>query len=134
MSDAASARDMRIILDMPEGVYYARTNADRIEQVLISLTDNAVKHGRQGGEVRIGITEAGDKWQVYVENPAEVDEKDLDHLFERFYKADIAHTGEGTGLGLAITEEVLRVMGERIWTDYDGENIRFTFTAEREKE
>mgnify|MGYP002624053649 CR=1 FL=1 len=132
MIEPAAENGMTVELAMPEGKYYANTNADRIEQVMISLVDNAVKHGLHGGAVRIGIEPVDSKWNIFVENPANVDPQDIEHLFERFYKADTAHTGEGTGLGLAITEEVLRLMGERIWIDYDGSMIRFTFTAERE--
>jgi|GEM_PF-121724 len=130
MTEPAAANDMTIKLDVKEGVYYAKSNADRLEQVMISLVDNAVKHGTHGGRIAIGLNRSGDKWNIYVENPAEVERNEIEHLFERFYKADTAHTGEGTGLGLAITEEVLHLMGERIWIDYEGGVIRFTFTVQ----
>ncbi len=127
--DHAVKRGMHVELTVPEGKYYAVSNNDRIEQVLITLMDNAIKHGEEGTAIRIGLDEKDEKWQIWVENPAEISEKDLDHIFERFYKADIAHTGEGTGLGLAIAEEVLRLMGETIGVKYENGSIRFTFTA-----
>ncbi|MBO4563437.1 MAG: HAMP domain-containing protein [Clostridia bacterium] len=128
---AASAAEhgMMIDLTVPEGHYYANSNPDRLEQVLVSLMDNAVKHGTEGGLVTVGMNDGGEKWEIFVENPAEIEKKDLAHIFERFYKADIAHTGEGTGLGLAIAEEVLRLMGETISVSYENGLIRFTFTA-----
>lgn len=132
MADSASAQGMSIDLRIPEGRYYAHSNPDRVEQVLISLTDNAVKHG-EPGTVSISMEEEGGKYRIGVSNPAQIDEKDLDHIFERFYKADIAHTGEGTGLGLAITEEVLRLMGESITVGYRDGVITFTFTVTKEK-
>ena len=132
MSSPAAERGMTIKVSAEEGEYYAHSNADRLEQVLISLTDNAVKHGASGGTITIGLEAHGDKWHIFVENPAEVDPDDIEHLFERFYKADTAHTGEGTGLGLAITREVLTLMGEEITIDYNDGVIRFTFTATRE--
>lgn len=128
-SEHAAAHGMSVKLLVPEGRYYARSNPDRMEQVLVSLLDNAVKHGTEGGEITVGMEESGDKWLIFVENPAEIDGRELAHVFERFYKADTAHTGEGTGLGLAITEEVLRLMGESIRVRYDGGLIRFTFSA-----
>ena len=124
---------MTVRIDVPEGNYLANSNPDRVEQVLVSLMDNAVKHGKEGGEIVVGIGETGDKWKISVENPADIERKDLEHLFERFYKADIAHTGEGTGLGLAITEEVLRLMGETIRADYEDGVIKFTFTVAKYK-
>ena len=60
-------------------------------------------------------------------------EKDIPHLFDRFFKADEAHTGDGTGLGLAITEEVLRLMGESITVKYEKALIRFTFTVSKKE-
>lgn len=132
-SDAAKEHGMTVRLDVEEGKYLANSNPDRVEQVLVSLMDNAVKHGKEGGEIVIGLDESEDKWKLYVENPADIERKDLEHIFERFYKADIAHTGEGTGLGLAITEEVLHLMGETIRADYENGIIRFTFTVAKFK-
>lgn len=132
-SEAAKEREMTVRIDVPEGNYLANSNPDRVEQVLVSLMDNAVKHGKEGGEIVVGICETGDKWKISVENPADIERKDLEHLFERFYKADIARTGEGTGLGLAITEEVLRLMGETIRADYEDGVIKFTFTVAKYK-
>lgn len=127
--EPAAERGMEVVTRLPEGRVFANSNPDRMEQVLISLIDNAVKHGSEGGTIAVIVNDVGEKWEISVENPADVEEKDLGHLFERFYKADIAHTGEGTGLGLAITEEVLRLMGETIRLSYENGIIRFTFTA-----
>ena len=60
-----------------------------------------------------------------------IDEKDLPHLFERFYKADASHHGGGTGLGLAIVREVLVQLGEKIWAENDGNETVFRFTLDR---
>ncbi|MCR5808580.1 MAG: cell wall metabolism sensor histidine kinase WalK [Clostridiales bacterium] len=127
--EPAAERGMSVVSLVPEGKFYANSNPDRMEQVLISLFDNAVKHGSEGGSIEVGIADCGDRWEISVRNPAEIEKKDLEHIFERFYKADIAHTGEGTGLGLAITEEVLRLMGETIRVKYENGVICFTFTA-----
>ena len=129
MSAPAAERGMRVDLTLPEGQYYANSNPDRVEQVLLSLMDNAVKHGTEGGTITVGMRDGGEKWEVFVENPAEIGKKDLGHIFERFYKADLAHTGEGTGLGLAIVEEVLRLMGETVSVVSENGSVRFTFTV-----
>ncbi len=133
MSDCAEERGFRIRILPPEGMYRAVSNPDRIDEVLVLLVDNAIKHGDNGTDIDIGIEPRGTKWNVYVENSAHVDEAVLGHLFERFYKADTAHTGEGTGLGLAIAEEVLHLLDESIWVECNDGRIRFTFTVEREK-
>ena len=55
-------------------------------------------------------------------------------LFERFYKADRAHSGEGTGLGLSIVWEVLSLLRERIWVKSRDGKVTFTFTLPLQKE
>ena len=131
MTDPAKEREMRIDLTIPEGRYLALSNPDRVEQVLITLVDNAVKHGDEGGLITVGMDSCENKWRIFVENPAEVGTIDLDRLFERFYKADESHSSEGTGLGLAIAEEVLELLGESIRADQNDGRIRFTFTVEK---
>ena len=61
-------------------------------------------------------------------NPGSIADEDIDHVFERFYKADKAHAGQGTGLGLSIVNEVLELLGERIWVKSENETVTFTFT------
>ena len=133
LNESATANGNKIVVDLPEDKYYAYSNPDRVEQVLVTLMDNAVKHGDENGIIRLGMDDGGDKWQIYVENPAEVQREDIEHLFERFYKADTAHTGEGTGLGLAIAQEVLHLMNEDIRVDYNDGMIRFTFTVAKKR-
>lgn len=115
-------------VSMAEGEHEAYSNPDRCEQVLIALLDNAIKHSASG-EVDLSVNEDDDKYTISVSNPGEIAEADIDHLFERFYKADRAHTGEGTGLGLAIAKEIMELMGERIWAESKGGRVVFSFTV-----
>ena len=115
-------------VSMPEGEHDAYSNPDRCEQVLIALLDNAIKHSASG-EVDLSVGEDDDKYTISVSNPGEIAEADIDHLFERFYKADRAHTGEGTGLGLAIAKEIMELMGERIWAESKDGRVVFSFTV-----
>ena len=61
--------------------------------------------------------------------------ENLEHVFDRFYKVDRAHSGLGSGLGLSIAKELLEFMGERIWvTSEPGKGSEFSFSvARREK-
>ncbi len=106
------------------------SNRDRIEQVLIALVDNAIKFASDEGTITLDVSLSGDEKRaiVAIMNTGHIDEKHLPHLFERFYKADAAHSDGGTGLGLAIVQEVLMHLGESIEARNEGENAVFRFT------
>ena len=106
------------------------SNRDRIEQVMIALVDNAIKFASDDGTIIQDVSLSGDGRQavIAVKNTGHIDEKHLPHLFERFYKADAAHSDGGTGLGLAIVQEVLAHLGESIEAVNEGDNAVFRFT------
>jgi len=105
------------------------SNPDRIEQILIALIDNAIKYTVDDGRIRLTAYETSDHVTVEIFNTGHIAEEDLPHLFDRFYKADKAHSGQGTGLGLAITKELLQLLGESIEVRNDGEDVVFSFTV-----
>lgn len=130
---AADDKGLTLNVRVPEACPRADTNPDRTEQVLVALLDNAIKHTEGTGEVILAIEDMGDKLHVNVSNPGEINEKDLSHLFERFYKVDESHSGEGTGLGLSIANEILNLLGENIWAESEAGRVTFTFTLEKAK-
>ncbi|NLI53058.1 MAG: cell wall metabolism sensor histidine kinase WalK [Clostridiales bacterium] len=108
-----------------------RSNSDRIEQVLVALIDNAIKFASDDGTVVLDVRkdENASCAVVSVMNTGHIPEQHLPHLFERFYKADMAHTDGGTGLGLAIVHEILTHLGESIEAENEGEYAVFRFTV-----
>ena len=96
---------------------FALGDVRRINQVVSNLIDNAVKFmNDEGGilTVRTQRTDRGVRFSVQ-DNGSGVAEADLPHLFDRFYKADKAHTsGMGTGLGLSICRSIIQQHGSRI--------------------
>ena len=123
---AAREKGLNVEIDIGEP-YKAYTNPDRAEQVLVALTDNAIKYGGSG-TLRFSTEKKGDSLYITVSNPGSIADEDIDHVFERFYKADKAHAGQGTGLGLSIVNEVLGLLGERIWAKSENGTVTFTFT------
>ena len=125
---ASAAREKGLSIEIDTGEpCKAYTNPDRAEQVLVALTDNAIKYG-DSGALRFSAEKKGDSLYISVSNPGSIAEGDIDHVFERFYKADKAHAGQGTGLGLSIVSEVLALLGERIWVKSENGRVTFTFT------
>ena len=123
---AARGKGLNVEIDIGEP-YKVYTNPDRAEQVLVALTDNAIKYG-YSGTLRFSAEKKGDSLYISVSNPGSIADEDIDHVFERFYKADKSHAGQGTGLGLSIVNEVLELLGERIWVKSENGTVTFTFT------
>jgi signal transduction histidine kinase len=106
------------------------SNADRLEQVLVILMDNAIKHTPENGAILLAVEESQGKLELWVSNtgvgiPAE----DLPYIFERFYKVDKSHSGYGTGLGLSIAKEIVKGLGGQIFVESEAGNTKFTFTV-----
>jgi len=133
----ARAREKKIHIEnrLPTGLT-ARADADRLQQVLFNLVENAIKYGRNDGQVCIGGKAASEgKVEVWVQDdgpgiPPEAKER----VFERFYRVDRARAREtgGTGLGLAIVKHIVQGHGGEVWVKSEldtGTTFFFTLTA-----
>ena len=70
------------------------------------LVDNVIKYEPQGGEVRVNLAKNGVKAVFTVNNHGSViADKDLPHIFDRFYRSEKSRTSGGVGLGLAIAKK-----------------------------
>lgn len=121
--------------DRPESLPLALTSADRVQQVLIILIDNAIKHTPDDGTVTLRTAVKNDLIEISVIDTGEgISQEDLPYVFDRFYKSDKSHSGGGTGLGLSIAREVLDAMGESISVESQlGKGSVFTFTVHTAK-
>ena len=110
-------------------------NADRVEQLLVILLDNAIKY-TETGSVTVSATWDDERVVLHVADTGiGIEENDLPYVFDRFYKVDKAHSGKGSGLGLSIAKELLKQMGEEIWvTSEKGKGTEFSFTVHRPTE
>ena len=108
------------------------TNADRVEQMLIILVDNAIKY-TEAGSVTVSADWDDERVVMHVKDTGiGIEESDLPYVFDRFYKVDKAHSGKGSGLGLSIARELLKRMDEEIWvTSEKGVGTEFSFTIHR---
>jgi two-component system OmpR family sensor kinase len=95
-------------------------DADYLKELLLVLVDNAIQYTPDGGEICLSLEHQGNEAVVSVsDNGVGIDQDDLPHLFERFYRADHARhrvTGaaRGTGLGLSIAKWIAEEHGGRI--------------------
>ncbi len=88
----------------------ARTDANRLEQILLNLLANAIRHTPDGSTVRIVVTlDAGTvAFEVIDEGPG-VPEADLDRIFDIYLTT--AEDGRGLGLGLPLSRRLARLLG-----------------------
>jgi len=116
---------------------FVRADSDRIEQVLSNLIDNAIKFLPEYGRLSFYMTQGTDLAYITVQdNGIGISAEDLPYIFDRFYKADKAHTsGGGTGLGLAIASKIVECHGQRLTCESKlGEGTVFRFSLELYRE
>lgn len=92
-------------------------DADRLQQVVLNLVDNASRIVGKNGHVVVELAAEGDRAVLSViDDGPGIPEADLPRLFDRFYRADSSRTraSGGTGLGLAIVRAIVRAHGGRI--------------------
>ena len=103
----------------------------RFRSVVTNLLSNAFRHG--GGVVEVAIRPDADSMAIDVlDRGPGLSSRDLDSVFDRFYKGDPARTGTGSGLGLAIAWENARLQGGILEAaNREGGGARFTFRLAR---
>lgn len=104
---------------LPSEPLVAPVEPGRIRQLLLNLITNAVKYTPRGGTVSIRLVRRGKQAEVTVQDSGiGIAPGDLPHVFERFWRADLARsrTGDrpGAGLGLAIAQWIVEAHGGSI--------------------
>jgi len=81
----------------------------RLKQVVDHLISNAVKYAPEGGRVSVELNLSDDKYELNVEDEGiGMDEGQLVHVFDRFYRADSSDTAvQGVGLGMSIVRNIV---------------------------
>ena len=122
-------KHIQIQLDLLPDPCFVRGDANRISQVVTNLVDNALKFLPEGGTLSLQTERIGRDIRLSVKNNGPmIAPEDLPHLFERFYKADKAHTsGGGTGLGLSICQLIMREHHSDITVTSTAEETCFAF-------
>ncbi len=108
-------------------------DADRLQQVLFNLADNAIKYGKAEGHVTVAARAVGnEKLEIVVADDGPGIPPDaIGRVFERFYRVDRARSREsgGTGLGLAIVKHIVQAHGGEAWAESElQEGAEFHFT------
>jgi two-component system phosphate regulon sensor histidine kinase PhoR len=127
MSLQVERAGLELIVDNPVDLPAVFADPGRITQVLINLIHNAVKFTPPGGKITVSSYQDGDHIVFFVRDTGVgIAAKDLNRIFERFYKADRARAGGGTGLGLSIARHMIESHGGYIWAESE-EQVGSTF-------
>lgn len=99
------------VADVPLAIW---GDAQRLEQVLGNLITNALQHTPSGGGIRLAIRSDQDSVIIdVIDTGSGIASDDLDHVFDRFFRADEARSRRdgGSGLGLAIVKQLVEAHG-----------------------
>lgn len=119
---------------MPQSPIMVNADADRLKQVFLNLSNNAIKATQAGGKVTVTVRSSGDQAIVRViDTGIGIAPADQQRIFDRFYRVERSRTrsrlyGGGSGLGLAIALTIIKAHGGSI--DLESElNKGSTFTV-----
>jgi signal transduction histidine kinase len=133
VSSLARAKSLKYQCDYPRGNVYARTDPDKLRQIMINLLSNAVKFTPQGGRVRVSCGVKGKLVSIRVQdNGPGIPPDKHEAVFEPFVQLGrgLTRTTDGTGLGLAISRGLARGMGGDILLKSEvGRGSVFTVTV-----
>lgn len=128
---AAESREVTLGSQVADNLPTIQADPDRLAQILNNLLTNALRHSLTGGQVTILAEAKPDHLEIAVQDTGEgITPEDLEHVFDRFWRADRSRSRDsgGSGLGLAITRGLVEAHGGRIWAESAvGEGARFTF-------
>ena len=110
----ALSRKLKFSADIPEGVTM-KGSPDSIRRLVSVLLDNAVKYSDPEGSVDISMSEQKRTITITVHNTTDkpVEEKELSHVFDRFYRSDLSRNSAtgGHGIGLSMAKAIVNAHG-----------------------
>ena len=106
----AAGKGIELQKELPSSPVHISADAGAIERLLLIVLENAVKYTPSGGKVELSLSNGSGNARIEVRDSGiGISEKDLPHIFERFYRADHSRSREtgGSGLGLAIAKWIV---------------------------
>lgn len=100
-------------INIEEGLSSVLGDKQALNRIFTNLIENIIKHGE--GEVKISLKKKNKYIVMEFSNKAEeLESKDVNRIFEKFFTKDRMRTGQNTGLGLAIVKLLVEKQGQKI--------------------
>jgi len=111
ITPAAEGRGVSLHLDVPAGLPPSATDAARVEQILINLLTNAVRHAPENGNVTVRARAGESRLTIEViDDGPGIPPGELDRVFD-VYVTKAGEESRGTGLGLPLSRRLARLLG-----------------------
>jgi signal transduction histidine kinase len=132
---ARRERQIEIVAALPDELPLVCADRARLEQVLLNLVQNALRHTPPGGIVAIeGVNDGSTVTLAVADTGVGIEPDELPLVFERFYRSDGSRAREtgGAGLGLALVQELVAAMGGSVTAESQpGRGSRFSVSLRR---
>lgn len=119
-SDKMHKKKYTIKREFPHQALWVEIDTDKMMQVIDNIMNNAIKYSPDGGVITVRLLQAQKHVILSISDQGlGIPRKDLNKIFDRFYRVDKARSRKqgGTGLGLAISKEIVEAHHGRIWAD-----------------
>lgn len=123
-------KKVELILEPWESEVWVMADPIRTEQVLTNLLTNALRHTPAEGQVHVWLSHEDRFLKLHVKDTGDgIPQKDLAHIFERFYRGSSRDDNTGSGIGLTIAEYFVKAQGGTIGVDsHKGQGSHFWFS------
>ena len=126
---STKSKNYTIKRDFTKKDLWVEIDTDKFIQVIDNIMNNAIKYSPNGGVITCRLLETQNHVILSISDQGlGIPKKDLNHVFDRFFRVDKARSRAqgGTGLGLAISKEVIEMHHGKIWADsVEGQGTTF---------
>ncbi len=110
----ADGKHMTLTVDAPDALFVSG-DLRKLQRVFANLLDNAIKYTSEGGEVRMSATGNESAVTIAIKDTGiGISERDMPHVFDRFFRGDRSRSAQGSGLGLALAQALVTAHKGRI--------------------